>query len=161
MGAALYAALPEGLKQFDKYRALTGEVFHLLKAGKTEEEALELLWVRQKDLVERGCAIAATVYEGLGMAFRQEWMLWAFADEAMEIISPGKGDEEVLALLWNIYAAEFASGYKEEIVFKHTPCRTRKTRRVLQNNIIGSGATFGRQRRVRRLPGYRKEAPMY
>ncbi len=117
IGAALYAALPEGLKQFDKYRALTGEAFHLLKQGRTDEEALEILWLRQKDLIERGCAIASAVYEGLGISFRQPWMLWAFAEEAIEMIKAGKTDKEVLAVLWKTYAAEFETGYSEEAAF--------------------------------------------
>jgi len=119
IGAVLYAALPGGLKQFSQYKVLTGTAFHLLKAGKTEEEALELLWARQKDLVERGCAIAATVYEGLAVHFRREWMLWAFAEEAMAMIEEGKPDEAVLAVLWKLYASEFEAGYKEESVFIH------------------------------------------
>src|SRR5262245_38904701 len=61
IGAALYKVLPEGLKHFDQYRVLTGKAFHLLKAGQTDEQALQQLWDWQKDLVERGCAIAATV----------------------------------------------------------------------------------------------------
>jgi len=119
IGAALYAALPGGLKQFSQYRVLTGAAFHLLKAGKTDEEALSLLWARQKDLVERGCAIAATVYEGLAVHFRREWMLWAFAEEAMAMLEEGKPDEAVLAVLWKLYASEFEAGYREEGVFIH------------------------------------------
>jgi hypothetical protein len=119
IGAALYAELPGGLKQFSQYRVLTGAAFLLLKTGKTEEEALELLWARQKDLVERGCAIAATVYEGLAMHFRREWMLWAYAEEAMAMIEEGKPDEAVLAVLWKLYASEFEEGYREEGVFLH------------------------------------------
>jgi hypothetical protein len=119
IGSALYAALPEGLKQFDKYRALTGEAFYLLKAGKTDEEALAVLWARQKDLVERGCAIAAEVYEGLGVGFRREWMLWAFAEEAMAMLKEGKPDEAVQAVLWKLYAREFEAGYREEGIFLH------------------------------------------
>jgi len=121
IGAALYAELPGGLKQFSQYRVLTGAAFHLLKAGKTEEEALALLWARQKDLVERGCAIAATVYEGLAVDFRREWMLWAFAEEAMAMIEEGKPDEAVLAVMWKLYASEFEVGYREEGVFVHEP----------------------------------------
>ena len=119
IGAALYAELPGGLKQFSQYRVLTGAAFHLLKAGKTEEEALALLWARQKDLVERGCAIAATVYEGLGVGFRREWMLWAFAEEAMAMLEAGKPDEAVLAVMWKVYASEFEVGYREESVLVH------------------------------------------
>ena len=119
IGAALYAELPGGLKQFSQYRVLTGVAFRLLKAGKTEEEVLTLLWARQKDLVERGCAIAATVYEGLGVAFRREWMLWAFAEEAMAMLEEGKPDEAVLAVLWKLYASEFEVGYRSEGVFIH------------------------------------------
>ena len=119
IGAVLYAALPGGLKQFSQYKVLTGAAFHLLKAGKTEEEALALLWARQKDLVERGCAIAATVYDGLGVHFRREWMLWAFAEEAMAMLEEGKPDEAVLAVLWKCYAREFEAGDREEGGFIH------------------------------------------
>jgi len=73
----------------------------------------------QKDLVERGCAIAATVYEGLAAHFRREWMLWAFAEEAMAMIEEDKPDEAVLAVLWKLYASEFEAGYREEGVFLH------------------------------------------
>ena len=119
IGAALYAALPRGLKQFNRYRELTGKAFYLLKAGKADAEALELLWTRQKELVESGTAIAATVYEGLEAGFRREWMLWAFAEEAMAMIEAGKADEAVLAVLWKLYASEFEGGYKEEGSFLH------------------------------------------
>jgi len=130
IGAALYAALPEGLKQFDKYKALTGEAFRLLKWGKTDAEALEIIWLQQKDLVERGCAIAATVYDGLGASFRQLWMLWAFAEEAMEMIKAGKTDEDVLAVLWKTYAAEFETGYREEDTFRYKNRRRQSLRPV-------------------------------
>ncbi len=170
ISAALYAALPEGLKQFGQYRVLTGEAFHLLKAGKTAEEALALLWVRQKDLVERGCAIAAMVYDGLGMAFRREWMLWAFAEEAMQLLKAGKRDEEALALLLQCYATEFADGYREETAFKHASCRPRecqpaqrlrgpayKTIRLLLNDtMMKPAAAIGRQHRANRLCRYRR-----
>ncbi|HSC38228.1 MAG TPA: hypothetical protein VLD19_10165 [Chitinophagaceae bacterium] len=98
---------------------MTGAAFLLLKKGKTEEEALELLWVRQKDLVERGCAIAATIYEGLAAHFKREWMLWAYAEEAMAMLEEGKPDEAVLAVMWKLYASEFEEGYREEGVFLH------------------------------------------
>jgi hypothetical protein len=134
IGSALYAALPVGLKEFSRYRVLTGQAFHLLRAGKTDAEALELLWVRQKDLVERGCAIAAAVYEGLGVGFRREWMLWAFAEEAMAMIEEGKADAAVLAVLWQVYAAEFEEicTEKEAIV----PCRGMV---VLANGKLADG----------------------
>jgi len=119
IGSVLYAALPKGLKQFNKYRALTGEAFYLLKAGKTDAEALAVLLARQKDLVERGCAIAAMVYDGLAEHFRREWMLWAYAEEAMVMVTEGKPDEAVQAVLWKLYACEFDVGYKEEISFLH------------------------------------------
>lgn len=121
IGSALYAVLPEGLKQFKRYRAWTGEAYRLLKAGQTDEQALEVLWGRLKDLIERSCAIAMAVYDGLGTGFRQEWMLWSFAAEAMEMIKEGRFDEDVLTALWTVYAGEFESGYREEKAFVHGP----------------------------------------
>jgi hypothetical protein len=133
IGSALYAVLPEGLKQFKRYRALTGEAYHLLKAGHTDEQAMALLWARLKDLTERSCAIAMAVYDGLGAGFRQEWMLWSFAEEAMEMIKEGKADQDVLTALWNVYGSEFESGYREEKAFVHVP-RVSKRTIVLKKN---------------------------
>ena len=138
IGSALYAILPEGLKQFKRYRALTGEAYHLLKAGKTDQQAMELLWTRLKDLTERSCAIAMTVYDGLGAGFRREWMLWAFAEEAMEMIKEGRPDQEVLASLWSVYAGEFQNGYREEKAFVHLPQVGKPTAILKKNTGIRS-----------------------
>lgn len=133
IGSALYAVLPEGLKQFKRYRALTGEAYHLLKAGHTDEQAMALLWARLKDLVERSCAIAMAVYDGLGAGFRREWMLWSFAEEALEMIKEGRDDQDVLNTLWKVYASEFEIGYREEQAFVHAP-RVTKAPAALKKN---------------------------
>ncbi len=154
IASALYAALPKGLKRFDRYRALTGAAFYLLREGKTDKEALALLWARQQDCVESGCAIAAAIYDGLRLSFRQEWMLWAFAEEAMVMLKEGKREAEVLETLRAVYAAEFDRGYREENVFRYRewakPTRigsagatcAEKRRRRLRRERAGNGAPY-------------------
>lgn len=43
IGSAVYNALPKDFRRFWMYRAFTGEAMLLLKAGKTDEEALVIL----------------------------------------------------------------------------------------------------------------------
>jgi hypothetical protein len=119
IGAALYASLPAELKQFKRYRTMTGEAFHLLKRNHTDEEALELLRVRHESLVNRAHAIASAIYEALGVSFRQPWMFWAFAQEALDTMAEGKEDTEIFALMWKCYAAEFDADYDEGKLFSH------------------------------------------
>ncbi len=119
IGAALYAALPKGFKQFRMYRAFVGEAMYLLKAGKTDQEALHELQVRCEDFMSRGARIASVIYTALDKHFKQEWMFWAFVEEAMELLKKGKADEEVEGMLRKCYAAEFEAGYDERAEFKH------------------------------------------
>ena len=54
IAAAIYKALPVGMKEFSLYRALVGEAVLLLKAGKTDEEAWLVLWERYLAEYEAG-----------------------------------------------------------------------------------------------------------
>ena len=46
IGSAIYKELPPHWKQFWMYRAFVGEAMTMLKEGKTDKEALEILWKR-------------------------------------------------------------------------------------------------------------------
>jgi hypothetical protein len=44
IGSFVYRELPKEFRQFWMYKAFTGEAIHLLRAGKTDEEAQDILW---------------------------------------------------------------------------------------------------------------------
>jgi hypothetical protein len=128
IGGALYKVFPAGIKRFDRYRKLVGAAMQLLKAGKTDIEALQYLQAQYEDWIGRSLTIAMPVYDVLPAHFKAEWMLWAYVEEAMGMLQQGKEEAAVKAALEACYAAEFKKGYKEENVFvhkikQHTPRR--------------------------------------
>lgn len=70
-------------------------------------------------LLGRASAIGSAIYAALPPHWKQYWMYRSFVGEAMTMIKEGKTDEEALLVLWNRYAAEFATGYAEEKDFQH------------------------------------------
>jgi hypothetical protein len=46
IASKVYKALPEHWKEFWMYRSFVGEAMGMLKVGKTDEEALKVLWER-------------------------------------------------------------------------------------------------------------------
>jgi len=95
IGAALYASLPAGFKQFPMYRAFVGEAMYLLKAGKTDQEALQELKVQCEDFMSRGVRIVSVIYTALAERFKQESLFWGWVEEAVTLLKKGKTEEEV------------------------------------------------------------------
>jgi len=108
--------------------------------------------------------IGSAVFKALPEWFKASWMYRAFVGEAMGMFKQGMVYEEVLAVLWERYAAEFGVGYKEEDEFQyimrdapktgfvsHLPAPVCGTIAVQINKTIGSYLSIGRQRKAGRL----------
>jgi hypothetical protein len=68
-----------------------------------------------------GCSstIASAIFKALPDRFKASWMYRAFVGEAMGMFKQQMAYDEVFAVLWERYAAEFAAGYAEEKAFAH------------------------------------------
>lgn len=90
IASAIYAQLPQGWKHFCMYRSFTGEAMYLLKAGRTDKEATQVLW---KTYIEQ-FTISKEVRQ------QQETELFIHTSEciAPEVISPAADDISIAGL---------------------------------------------------------------
>ena len=63
--------------------------------------------------------IGSVVFKALPVGFKESWMYRAFVGEAMDMFKQMMAYEEVFAVLWRRYAAEFQERYDEMEGFVH------------------------------------------